>query len=224
MWVPYYPQSSTKKGLRQGYCIFIEFMEIVQVLNFETLEVELFSSWLLGGRLMTISAYLLKHKKSQKKTTTQTNTKCIQITQPSLVKLVTITFCAFFRIGERLLPQYVSTHFPIIDYIALVNSFWESSISWDPAPAPPALGESRNKKWEKALFSWGPSPLGRRVEIRIFFGESSISWGPARASSFPWESGGPEAGLAPLAINSELSSVEPTNGKIRPPRFPSLDY
>ena len=166
MWVPYYPQSSTKKGLRQGYCIFIEFMEIVQVLNFETLEVELFCSWLLGGRLMTISAYLLKHKKSQKKkTTTQTNTKCIQINQPSLVKLLTITFCAFFRVEEKLRPQDVSTYFPIIDYIALVNTFWESSFSWDPAPAAPTLGESRNKKWEKALFSWGPSPLGR-VEIR----------------------------------------------------------
>ena len=50
-------------------------------------------------------------------------------------------------------------------HCALVNIFWESSISWDPAPAPPTLGESRNKKWEKALFSWGPSPLGR-VEIR----------------------------------------------------------
>ena len=72
--------------------------------------------------------------------------------------------------------------------------------------------------------STSPSPLGR-VEIRDDnFWRSSISWGPARASSFPWESGGPEAGLAPLAINSELSSVEPTNGKIRPPRFPSLDY
>ena len=32
--------------------------------------------------------------------------------------------------------------------------------------------------------------------------------------------GGPEAGGSPLPINSGLSSVEPTNGKIRPPRFP----
>ena len=86
---------------------------------------------------------------------------CTQITQPSLVKLLTITFCAYFRIGEKLRFQDVSTCFAIIDYNALVNTFWESSISSSPH-APPTLGESRNKK---ALFSWGPSPLGR-VEIR----------------------------------------------------------
>ena len=64
---------------------------------------------------------------------------------------------------SKIRPQDVSTCFPIIDYIALVNTFWESSIS--SSPGPPTLGESRNKKWEKALFSWVPSPLGR-VEIR----------------------------------------------------------
>ena len=36
MAIPYQPETSTEKDLRQGYCIFIEFMEIVQLLNFES--------------------------------------------------------------------------------------------------------------------------------------------------------------------------------------------
>lgn len=159
MWVPYYPQSSTEKGLRQGYCIFIEFMEIVQVLNFETLEVELFCSWLLGGRLMTISAYLLKHKKSQKNTTTQTNTRYMQITflvyrEPSLVKLLTITFCAFSRVGKKLRPHL----FPHYWLLCIGEHFLRKLYFLGSSPYPSHPGRKcRNKKWEKALF-WGVHP------------------------------------------------------------------
>ena len=39
---------------------------------------------------------------------------CTQITQPSLVKLLTITFCAFFRVGEKLLPKMFPPVSPLL--------------------------------------------------------------------------------------------------------------